>query len=330
LELQVVSILTGGDGNQLDPNSVLKRTYAAFRRRRDGLPDVTASDATFLSDMRQKFIAESGAPEWLTVAAQRSGLDFFLTHGIASAWGRIRKVLSAEMKDWTVSQWLDEFLRVAAIVPPGLLQRQFPASRLVKVSEAFKKLLKEKPEILRVRDRAWTPPAEWTASWNLAQPPLQLWMSGASIAEIAAYLVGKPVGEIPSERTQAKPLPKALGVTGECWSSLALIAGGFLAVAEQIMNSNVPNALACLPMCIKYGFDSPGSLAWFRFGVRLRRPSRLLSMAFPVPLLATDEEARRWVRAQRRLWLNGEAEIANPDLLRFKEQLSALHAFITS
>ena len=92
-------------------------------------------------------------------------------------------------------------------------------------------------------------------------------------------------------------------MVGETWSALALVAGGFLAVAEQVLEGEVPLALSCLPMCVKYGCDSPETLAWFRFGVRLRRPSRLLASRFPPPGLQSDEELTSWVQSARRRWL---------------------------
>jgi len=39
------------------------------------------------------------------------------------------------------------------------------------------------------------------------------------------------------------------------------------------------------------------------FGVRLRRPSRIMYEAFPPPKFDNDEALRDWVRGQRREWL---------------------------
>lgn len=101
-----------------------------------------------------------------------------------------------------------------------------------------------------------------------------------------------------------------------------MIAGGLLAIAEQILEGDVPLALASLPMCIKYGCDSPETLAWFRFGVRLRKPSRLLSTKFPPPEMQTDDQLRDWVRNARGEWLKA-------DLIDEDHVLKATRVFIT-
>jgi hypothetical protein len=154
-------------------------------------------------------------------------------------------------------------------------------------------------------------------------------MRGETIATIAGILTNTPVDQIPSARTQAKPLPRALSVVMETWSSLSLIAGGFLAVAEQLFEEQVPLSLACLPMSIKYGCDTPGALAWFRFGVRLRRASRLLATTFPPPSnIVTDEVLKNWVRNQRREWLQSDSD--GPDGASDGAVISAIRRFITA
>ena len=84
-ELQVVSLLAGGDENQLDPQPVLRRTFAAYLRRKAGKSEIASSDAEHLMQIGKGFIQQTGAPPWLTIAAQRAGLDFFLTLGISRA-----------------------------------------------------------------------------------------------------------------------------------------------------------------------------------------------------------------------------------------------------
>ena len=170
--------------------------------------------------------------------------------------------------------------------------------------------------LLFIRTGSWNPPQFWIEAWKGAEPIFLRWMTGQSMAEIASAVVGAQPGEpLSTERTQGKPLPKALALTRESFSRIAIIAGGFLAVAEQLFHNNTPIALASLPMCIKYGFDSPGSLAWFRFGIRLRRPAHFLASQFPVPPLNTDEEMKDWVRESRR------------DILRKREHYSGQTLF---
>jgi hypothetical protein len=165
--------------------------------------------------------------------------------------------------------------------------------------------VKNEGSILEVRQTGWDVPSSWIGAWKSAEIPLKAWMAGDSVAEIASIMTGGSVSDIVSTRNAGNPLPKALALSHEIWSSLSLIAGGFLAVAEQIVDA-VPLSLASLPMCIKYGSDSPGSLAWFRFGLRLRRPSHALAIRFPPPALEGDEALREWVQSNRQNWLISE------------------------
>lgn len=332
LELQVVASLTGGDENQPEPRDVLRRTYAAFRRVRAGEAQVTAEDVQHLLQVRGEFIAETGAPEWLTVAAQRAGLDFFLTLGILRAWRHVRREqVSEEARAWSVVQWLEEMLRVVVWVPPGSLSGVLPSDRLARASDEFGQLSKTQPHLFYERGDDWRPSDEWGSAWATLHAPLLMWMNGDPIVRIASTVANKLESEIPSNRTQGKPIPRALSVVSETWSSLSLIAGGFLAVAEQLFDESVPLPLACLPMCIKYGCNSPGTLAWFRFGIRLRRASRLMATIFPPPEdIDNDEELRAWVQNHRRQWLNRTTDITGSVDENNLEICKAVESFITA
>jgi superfamily II DNA/RNA helicase len=331
-ELEVISLLAGGDANQLDSHAVLQKTYAAYLRRRDNLAAPTTDNVRQLITIRDSFINETGAPEWLTVAAQRAGLDYFLTLAIFRAWSTVRQEWTADLAQWSVMEWLDEFLAVVKNIAPGLLSRHLEITKLARASTEFDRLVKKQTPYLYDRSIDWTARAEWERAWNTIRRPLDAWMHGETIVSIAAIITNTAVDEIPFARTQGKPLPKTLSVAMDTWSSLSLITGGFLAVGEQLFNERqMPLALACLPMCIKYGCDSPGTLAWFRFGVRLRRASRVLATIFPPPPDAqTDEGLRNWVRQARRDWLTGESHApigTSEDVLQI---LEVTRQFITA
>ena len=72
-------------------------------------------------ELGRQFIRDTGAPPWLTVAAQRAGLDFFLTLAISRAWAKVRPEVDSGFVDWSVSDWTTEFLRVVVQIPPALL-----------------------------------------------------------------------------------------------------------------------------------------------------------------------------------------------------------------
>ncbi|MFT5327335.1 MAG: hypothetical protein ACI8P0_005224 [Planctomycetaceae bacterium] len=177
------------------------------------------------------------------------------------------------------------------------------------MSPEFKHLAERRRDLFWERSLDWVPIAAWQSAWQSSRPLLTAWMTGKSIVEIASLLTGDDVDSInPIRNEGAKPIAKALALTSDSWSGLSLIAGGFLSVAEQLFEGEVPMALASLPMCIKYGCDTPGTLGWFRFGVRLRRPARLLASRFPPPTELNDEQLKNWVRATRGEWLNSDED----------------------
>jgi hypothetical protein len=329
LELQVTALLAGGDAKQLEPAAVLRASYAAYRRKQKGLLGISDANVQHLIDTRTAFINKTAAPSWLTVAAQRAGLDFFVMLAITRAWAVVQPTIAAESADWTVSQWRDEFLKLMARIPPRILQRHMDGDDLKRVSKEFKAIFKRGPSYLFESESTWIPPKEWMDAWATLRKPLEMWMAGASIGEIAGHLFKIPANEVVADRTSGKPIPTALGVVFDTWSSLSLFAGGMLAAAEQIL-AKVPLSLASLPMCIKYGCDSHGTLGWFRFGVRLRRPSRILANAFPPPAMDTDEALRKWVRRRRREWLSGAVDVSEDFAEKFDTQLEAIRSFITS
>lgn len=322
VELQVVSLIAGGDENQIEPGHVLKRTYAAYLRRKAGGQEVTAENANHLVQMGVKFIEDTGAPDWLTIAAQRAGLDFFLVLAISQAWARVRPELPEDAAQWSVPQWRDELLKLIVLIPPGILAKQLPIDKLKNISEEFKNIENANSGFLYERNLNWEPHEDWINAWSTAADPLDAWMQGESYVEISSTITGVSIEDILSDRTSGKAIPRVLSISHDSWSRLSLVAGGLLAIAEQILGGNVPLALASLPMCIKYGCDSPETLAWFRFGVRLRRPSRLLSKKFPPPEMQTDDQLKEFVREARRGWLKA-------DLVDEEPVLKATRIFIT-
>ena len=87
-----------------------------------------------LMELGRQFIRDTGAPPWLTVAAQRAGLDFFLTLAISRAWAKVRPEVDSGLVDWSVSDWTTEFLRVVVQIPPALLAQYLTPQRLKAVS----------------------------------------------------------------------------------------------------------------------------------------------------------------------------------------------------
>lgn len=319
VELQTIAVLSGGDENQLSPVDVLRKSYAGFQRRVSGKTDVNETAAELLIAIRDRFVGQENVPSWVPVAAQRAGLDFFLTVSLVNAWARVRSSIDNDVLNWSVLDWSYELLRIISHVPPGILFRNYSLNTIKRGSSKLEEVGKDYSFRL-ITDRNWTINSDWHDGWLEIMRLLKPWMEGKPLVELASIIIDKPINEISSRRTAGgQPIPKTIALINDLFSSLSILGGGIVAVAEQLFHEfaekgndrfarGVPLALSCMPMCIKYGCDSPGALAWYRFGVRLRRPSRLMNDAFPPPDLDDDEGLRDWVRKQRSEWLKGATD----------------------
>ena len=332
VELQTIAALSGGDVGQLTPAELLSKSYASYLRKKNGQSDASQMAGNHLIGLRDNFVQQENAPEWVPIAAQRAGLDYFLTLYLLKAWRRVRRTIPSNVHDWGVFEWTDELLQVIGNVPPSILMKQIPKHVVCSLSPDLKSLVDADRNGFIEPDQ-WKPDDTWTQAWSNLTRLLRPWMEGRPLVEIASSFTSADHDQIDYSRNVGnKPIPKAIALTGNSFSQLALIAGGLVAVAEQLFvefsnqghksfDVGVPLSLNTLPMCIKYGCDSPGSLAWYRFGIRLRRPSRLLYEAFTPPDL-DDVALRDWVRNQRSEWLNGEfnraEDIFNENELQFR------------
>lgn len=337
IELQTIAALSGGDERQPHPLDVIRKTYASYRRKTIGKDDIDEVASLRLIQIRDEFVKQVESPDWVTVAAQRAGLDYFLTLSLFRSWKRIRPQLPEDVLDWTVADWTVELLRVVAHIPPSHLLRLMSVETISKASATLKRSA-EFYSGLYVTNSEWQPSDEWVEGWERTLELLNPWMEGQPLVELAKILSSSDAIE-PDRNSGSKPLPKAIALTNDLFSRLALLAGGLVAVAEQLFNSlhvegnkafesGVPLSLNVLPMCVKYGCDSPQSLAWYRFGIRLRRPSRLLYEAFRPPEGDDDEALRAWVRKQRSKWLDGEFDETQDIFIRHQETLDAIAEFI--
>ena len=339
VELQAIAVLSGGDEGQPEVSEVLKKTYASFIRRTKGHQDATEVASLHLSRIRERFLQQVDAPNWVTIAAQRAGLDYFSTASLANSWSRIRPGISTDIFNWSTLEWIEELLIVIANIPLQYLLRHMPARTLGRASPTLERFAQEYREE-HFESNDWGPKAEWINAWMNVMRLLRPWMEGQPLVNIAATLTSTEVVNIDLDRnTGSKPIPKTLSLINDFFAGLAFLAGGMVAVAEQLFieyveeghqefERGVPLPLSTLPMCIKYGCDSPQSLAWYRFGVRLRRPARLLHDAFPPPTQLDDEQLRVWVTDQRSAWLNGHYDRTR-DIFRSNEDtFDAIAAFL--
>jgi hypothetical protein len=298
---------------------VLRKSYAGFQRRAKGQPDVNEQAAEHLIAIRNRFVEQEHVPSWVPIAAQRAGLDFFLTVSLVNAWARVHGSIGEDVLHWGVFEWSQELLRVVSHIPPGILLRHYSVDTIGRGSPKIATVGKDY-RYQSITNRDWTVSADWSDGWLEIMRVLKPWMEGKPLIEMASIITGVTINKISSRRTAgSQAIPKTIAVINDLFSSLAILGGGIVAVAEQlfrefaeqgneVFSQGVPLALSCMPMCIKYGCDSPESLAWYRFGIRLRRPSRIMCNAFPPPEFNDDEALRDWVRRKKSDWLNGDTD----------------------
>jgi len=139
------------------------------------------------------------------------------------------------------------------------------------------------------------------------------YMQGVTYSGIAQNYLSLPPDRVTKSRSAGNDaIPAVLGFVRNTVDTLAIDAGCLVAIQELALEeergSPVPLAetLQALPLCIRNGCDSLGSLAWYRFGYRQRICAHALEHAFPVPNeLSNDADRANWVRLTRREWLSG-------------------------
>ena len=126
--------------DQPSPSDVLGKTYASYRRRRMGFLDATAAAGQHLTGIRDSFIEQVDAPNWVTIAAQRAGLDYFFIVALVRSWNLTRPYVPDDVMNWSVLEWTEELLRVIPNIPPQHLTRYIPADSLKRASPVLEEL----------------------------------------------------------------------------------------------------------------------------------------------------------------------------------------------
>jgi hypothetical protein len=324
IELKVTSLLSGGSENAPSLTDVLRCTYAAYLRRREGVEDGAAVSADRLFEIRNQFIEETDSPEWLPIAAQNAGLSFFTTLRLYQAKNRVIPDITHDIYNWDLRHWVDICFQTFQLITPITIYHFFGERSLEKFAPEILRYIKATP-IWEQNNPNWEPPEEWMNDWENIHESVLHWINGHTIAEIAAQIMNVDLDEITYRRnTGSSHIPKTLSFIHEIIESLSYLSGGVLAILEkevqekikagEYLEAQLPYSLVSLPLGIKYGCYSPQILAWYRFGLRLRRPAHLLNRAFPLnPDIEDDHILSETTGELRNLWLNGDINI-NPDL----------------
>lgn len=209
-----------------------------------------------------------------------------------------------------------------ALLPPKQIAPYLPNSKLVRstVLTRMRDCISSRMDIDEI---PWDIPDDWFPLWHELNSLVLQFMQGATYASIAQAYLGLSPDQVTESRSKGDdPIPSVLSFVRNIVDLLAIDAGCFVALHELAVNRNsvssVPESLQGLPLCIRNGCDSLGSLSWYRFGYRQRLCAHALERVFPVPReLADDTERANWVRQTRRGWLSGRLYAENEPILAY-------------
>jgi hypothetical protein len=147
-------------------------------------------------------------------------------------------------------------------------------------------------------------PARRAAGWVSYRRALAAWMTGEPLISVASEVHTRPVNGS-AGRGSRDPLPRVITVVGNGFRfGLSLAAGSMAAIVatgrenDPVGPWEVPaeclRSLNLLPLAIRYGADSPETLAWIRAGVHTRRAAHMLNSVVPPPAGLSDDELQRW------------------------------------
>ena len=303
-ELVALSYLPIDPVGGVSAEQILSRSYAVHRRA--GAADEAARATAELVRVGRSFVQQVHAPDWLTAVAYKTGLPFLLCLRVHEALERVAP--SGTTRPSTLQEWRTLFFRAMSLLPPQ------------RVREVLNKEVKS--EALAVLwdltidgdDPTWSPPERWTAAWHVLEEVVAMYMAGDQLHALARRLfaIAPDMAVDPGRSDGRKPIPRTIDFVNDLLERVSRVAGVLVAIDESsaiARDGEDPapegtRALSGLPLALRYGCATRSVLAWFRFGIRFRRPAHLLSGLFPLPEdIVDDGVVQMWVREQRALWL---------------------------
>ncbi|MGZ3148032.1 DEAD/DEAH box helicase [Lentzea chajnantorensis] len=270
------------EGN--DAPGVLRRSWAVQRAAAAAQADEIAR---VLGQLGSEFLADRSAPEWVALAAHRSGLPLPETAGL---YGALRQHLIDQPAPTTVREWAAAMIAVLQALPREELGRALP------------------PEPYRSTrlEPIWSGgESQRTAGWTALQATLDAWFAGRPLLEVAVQTEWKDPAD-KAGRGQQDPLPRVLRVVNDGFGfGLSIVAGALGAIVAagretdpdgpwQLSDSSA-RSLALLPLAVRFGAGNPNTIAWMRAGARPRVVSHLLDQLIQPPSdISTDEDLRAW------------------------------------
>jgi hypothetical protein len=311
---------------------ILRRSFALHRTGPNVGPNA-AQAALELARVGREFIQRVAAPEWLRTVAYMTGLPFLVCLRVQQAF--IRAAPPGSARPTTVVEWRGLLFRTLALLPPD--RARMVLGKVVKSDELS--ILWDMS--VQGDDPAWDLPAAWRDAWTSLEEVVALYLAGEPLAALSRRLFSIPAASPvdPGRGDGKKPIPRTIDFVNSLLECLSRMAGVLLALDEAtplapngpVRSPESVAALRELPLAIRYGCPTRSTLAWFRFGIRLRRPAHLLARLFPVPEgVQADADVRTWIRQQRSRWLQERPEERQGPMAREDRVLDAVRVVLSS
>lgn len=323
-QLELTSLLAEYDEAEERAGKILSRTFAAYQRAKL-TPVITSSQIQErISTLKEEFFRDPAIPDWINSVAMKAGVTYTRALFMWTAYQQRGFVSEEDGTGLEVLDWLAIFFEIMSLLPPKQIASYLPGDER-RTTTILTRLRDNIASLKDVNSMPWSAPVDWTALWQELMELVAMYMSGESYASIAEVYLSRSPDEVSNKRsTGSHPIPAVMKFLRDVVDNLAIDAGVFLAIHEQVIHKegqdpvSLPEKLAALPLCVRNGCDSLGSLAWYRFGYRQRVCAHSLEAEFPVPEeLTGDEERMAWVRQARRDWISGSIVAINQPLLAY-------------
>lgn len=283
-----------------DSQGVIRRSYGAFR---EGLNDDTSRQVSdTLNQAGRIFVDSVSAPDWIVEASHISGVGL---PAVGAIYRALVPVLEEEEAPNSIAEWRDALIATLAEAPSQIVAALLPPQpfRNTEMSE----LIEPDEESSVVSESAVA----------ALDGSLEAWMNGEPITALAEPALAREPGD--ARRGSGHSLPKLIALTehgfGFGLSRIAGAMGALVSVGDEAdvamfssFEAQNRGALDLLPIAIRFGCDSRGSTAWYRWGFRRRRLAHLLAQVLPPPAEVDDQDLGGWVVGQRRELLAGQLD----------------------
>jgi hypothetical protein len=312
---QILSYLPSKSEGQQVPGSIIGRSYGAFRASRSNRDFAAALAVDAAEQAKGDFVSASGAPEWLPVVARKSGSSLELALSFTLALRRIMG-RTGEVPH-TIVGWSKVLFDALTLLPPRRACEIFDWQKApIPLRDAM-----SRPNCQSRAEHEWHPPDSWERAWTKISDACKAFLEGEPLATVAETLLSLDIGQARPIRSDGRgEIPRVLDFVAAIEYGITRMAGLLLAVIEvsqektdmtwptpdwiAAISGEAARSVELLPFALRHGCGDPSSLAWFRYGTRLRRPSFTLAQLFPLPNVSADDQScSEWVSERRRNWL---------------------------